>query len=74
MLLKGWIKLSVSPHDSPALLVCKRTGTLQICIEFLALNTNMKFDVFPLPCITDLLDKLGKAKHFSSINPATALQ
>ena len=72
MLDKGWIKPSVSPYGCPVLLVQKKTGKLQMCIDFHALNANIKLDVFPLPCIADLLDRLGKAKCFSSIDLATA--
>ena len=50
----------------------KKTGKLRMCIDFHALNANTKLDVFPLPCIANLLDKLGKAKYFSSIDLATA--
>ena len=72
MLAKGWIKPSVSPYGSPVLFVWKKTGKLQMCIDFHALNANTKLDVFPLPRIADLLDRLGKAKYFSSIDLATA--
>ena len=72
MLAKGWIKPSVSPYGSPVLFVQKKTGELWMCIDFHALNANTKLDVFPLPCIADLLDRLGKAKYFSSIDLATA--
>ena len=42
-----------------------------MCIDFQALNANTKLDVFLLPHIADLLDKLGKAKYLSSIDLAT---
>ena len=41
-------------------------------LDFCVLNANTKLDVFPLPRIADLLDRLGKAKYFSSIDLATA--
>ena len=72
MLAKGWIKPNVSPYGSPVLFVRKKTGNLRMCIDFCALNANMKLDVFPLPRIADLLDRLGKATYFNSINLATA--
>ena len=72
MLAKGWIKPSVSPYGGPVLFVQKKTGKLWMCIDFCALNANTKLDVFPLPRIADLLDRLGKAKYFSSIDLATA--
>ena len=72
MLAKGWIKPSVSPYSSPVLFVQKKIGKLQICIDFHALNANMKLNVFLLPRIADLLDRLYKAKYFSSVYLATA--
>ena len=72
MLAKGWIKPNVSLYSSPALFVRKKTAELQMCIGFHELNANTKLDVFLFPCIADLLDRLGKAKYFSSINLATA--
>ena len=72
MLTKGWIKPSASLYSSPVLFIQKKTGELQMRIDLYALNANTKLDVFPLPCIADLLEKLGKAKYFSSIDLTTA--
>ena len=72
MLAKGWIKPSVSLYSIPVLFVQKKTGELLVCINFCAQNANTKLDVFPLPFIADFLDRLGKAKYFSSIDLATA--
>ena len=47
-------------------------GKLQMCIDFCALNAKTKLDVFLLPCIGNFLDKLAKAKCFSSIDLAIA--
>ena len=61
------------PHMiAPVLFIQKKTGKLRMCIDFYALNANTKLDVFPLPCIADLLDRLGKGKYFSSIDLAKA--
>ena len=38
--------------------------------RFQALNSNKKLDIFLLPCISDLLDRLGHATVFSSIDLA----
>ena len=43
-----------------------------MCIDFHAINSNTKLDVFLLPSIADLLDKLGNTKYFSNIDLATA--
>ena len=72
MLAKGWIKHSISCIVALYCLSQKKTGELRICIDFYALNSNIKLDVFPLPCIADFLDKLDKAENFSSIDLATA--
>ena len=72
MLAKGWSKPSISQYGSPVLFVQKKTGELRICIYFCELNANIKLDVFPLPHIIDLLDRLGKTKYFSSIDLAIA--
>ena len=72
MIAKGWIHLSVSPYGAPILFVHKKTGELCMCVDLQALNSNIQLDVFPLPCISDLLDWLGRATVFSSINLASA--
>ena len=74
MIAKGWINPSVSPYGAPILFMCKKTGELWMCVDFQALNSNMQLDVFPLPRISDLLDQLGHATVFSSIDLAHAYQ
>ena len=59
MLAKGWIRLSVSPYKAPILFVNKKTGKLRMHVDFRALNSMIRLDVFPIPRISDLLDKLG---------------
>ena len=72
MLEKGWIRPSVSPYGAPLLFVCKKTGKLRMCIDYHALNCQTKLDIFPIPRIADLLDRLGRARFFSSVDLATA--
>ena len=72
MIAKGWIRPSVSPYGAPILFVRKKTGELRMCVDFQALNSNTQLDIFPLPRISDLLDWLGHATVFSSINLAHA--
>ena len=38
------------------LFVCKKDGSLCLCVNFHGLNKIMKKDCYPLPCISDLLD------------------
>ena len=72
MLEKGWVRPSVSPYGHPILFVRKKTGELRMCIDFRSLNKNTIVDKFPLPRISDLLDKLSRAKYFSSIDLSAA--
>ena len=65
MLEKGWLHPSVSPCGAPLLFVHKKTGKLEVCIDYRALNHQTKLDVFPIPCIADLLDHLDCASFFS---------
>ena len=64
----GVIEESQSPWASPVLLVPKKDGTRRFCTDFRQLNAVTKSDVFPLPRIDDILDKLGGCQFFSSID------
>ena len=72
MLEKGWIYSSMSPYGALLLFVCKKTGKLRMCIDYRALNHQTKLDVFPIPRIADLLDRLGRAHYFLLVDLATA--
>ena len=71
MLEKGWIGPSMSPYGAPMLFVRKKTRKLRMCIDYHALNHQTKLDVFPIPCIAVLLDHLGRAHFFPSVDLAT---
>ena len=72
MLEKGWIRPSVLPYGVPILFVYKKTGELHMCVNFCSLNHQTWLDMFPIPRIHDLLDKLGKACVFSAIDLSSA--
>ena len=67
---EGVIQPSSSPWASAIVLVCKKDGTLRICVDYHQLNSVTKLDTFPLPRIDDLLDQLGNAKYFTSLDLA----
>ena len=50
----------------------QKTSELHMCIDFCSLNKQMHLDIFPIPHIHNLLDKLGKAQIFSAIDLSSA--
>ncbi len=71
MLKQGVIRPSNSPWASPIVIVKKKDGTDRFCIDFRKLNQITRKDAFPLPNITEILDQLGKAQIFSSLDLAS---
>lgn len=71
MLEKGIIEPSFSPWSSPVVLVRKKTGEVRFCVDYRRLNEVTKKDVYPLPRIDDILDRLGGSKYFSQLDLAS---
>ena len=68
MLQHKIIQPSSSPAASPIVLVKKKDGTWRFAIDYRKLNSITKKDAFPLPTIVDMLDHLGDAKFFSTLD------
>lgn len=68
MLANNIIRPSNSPWASPIVLVLKKDGTLRFCVDYHKLNAVTKKDSYPLPRIDDILDSLGNAKYFLSLD------
>ena len=49
----------------------KKTGELRMTVDYRALNKQTKKDIYLLPRIDDLLDKLSRAKYLSAIDLAS---
>ncbi|GBN83835.1 Retrovirus-related Pol polyprotein from transposon 17.6 [Araneus ventricosus] len=73
LLQAGLIKESNSPYSSPATLAFKRDEgkKTRLCIDLRKLNALCKSDSEHLPLMDSLLDKLSKAKIFSSLDLAS---
>jgi len=70
------IRPSSSQWNAPLLVVPKKADAsgkqkLRIVIDFRKLNDLTIGDSFPLPNITDILDQLGNAKYFSTLDLAS---
>ena len=68
MLESGTIRPSWSTWCNAVVLVRKKDGSLQFCIDFCCLNTCMKKDPYPLPRIQEVLESLVGAGHFSCLD------
>lgn len=72
MLDDGIIEPSVSHFNSPILLVQKKSSTdkkkWRLVVDFRQLNKKLLADKFPLPRIDEILDQLGRAKYFSTLD------
>jgi Reverse transcriptase (RNA-dependent DNA polymerase) len=64
----GYIRPTQSSHGAPILFVKKKDGSLQLCVDFRALNNVTKKDRDPLPLISDLLDAPRKAWLYTKID------
>lgn len=72
MLKQNIIQNSTSPYNSPILLVPKKNNTgdnkWRLVVDFRQLNKRIVPDKFPLPRIDEILDQLGRAKYFSTLD------
>ena len=72
MLDQNIIQNSTSPYNSPILLVPKKNNTgdnkWRLVVDFRQLNKRIVPDKFPLPRIDEILDQLGRARYFSTLD------
>lgn len=65
---KGVIRESISSWSSPIVLVKKKDGKLRFCVDYRELNKITVKDAYPLPRISDILDTLGGAAFYSTLD------
>ena len=68
---RGIVQPSSSPWASPVVLVPKKDGSLRFCVDFRRLNSITTKDVYPLPRVDDILDTLGNARYFTTLDLAS---
>lgn len=71
LLQNDTIEPSVSEYNSPILLVPKKYNNekkWRLVVDYRQLNKRLLADKFPLPRIDDILDQLGRAKYFSTLD------
>ena len=61
-----------SAWASPVVLVNKRDGSVRFCVDYHALNSITKPELFPLPRIDDCLDVLGGNDTFTTMDACSA--
>jgi len=65
---KGYIRPSQSPMASPFFFVAKKDGRLRPCQDYRYLNDWTIKNAYPLPLISEIMDKLGGAKFFTKFD------
>ena len=68
MLDGGAIQPSQSPWCNAVVLVRKKDGLLQFCIDFRRLNAWTKKDAYPLPRMQETMESMLGAQHFSCMD------
>lgn len=76
MLKKNIIRESCSPWSSPVWIVPKKDDALgnkkwRMVIDYRKINDKTIDDKYPIPNITDILDKLGRSNYFTTLDLAS---
>ena len=64
----SYIRPSKSPYGAPMLFRKKHDGSLQLCIDYRALNKITIKHKYHIPRIDDLFDQLGDVRYFTKID------
>lgn len=65
---KGFVRPSSSPAGAPILFVKKKDGSLRLCVDYRGLNGVTVKNRYALPLISELLNRLHKAKCFMKLD------
>jgi hypothetical protein len=65
---KGYIRPSQSPMASPTFFIKKKDGGLRPCQDYRYLNDWTIKNAYPLPLISELMDKIKDTKYFTKLD------
>lgn len=71
-LAKGFIRPSSSPYSAPVLLVKKQSGGIRVCVDYRALNGLTIKNRYPIPLVSETMDRLSRAKYFTTLDVISA--
>ena len=69
---KGFIRISKSPAAAPVIFVKKANGDLRFCVDYRGLNDATIKNRYPLPLISETLDRLSKARFYTKLDIISA--
>lgn len=72
LLDKSFIRVSAASAAAPVLFVHKPGGGLRFCVDYRGLNKLSKKDRYPLPLITETLERIAKARWFTKLDVIAA--
>jgi hypothetical protein len=67
-LANGFIQRSSSPAAAPMLFAKKKDSGLQLCVDYRALNRATVKNRYPVPLISEMLDRLRRARIFTKLD------
>jgi hypothetical protein len=67
-LANGFIQRSSSPVAAPILFAKNKDGGLRLCVDYRALNAGTIKNRYPLPLISEMLDRVGGARFFTKLD------
>jgi hypothetical protein len=67
-LANGRIVESSSPAGAPIIFVPKKDGSLRLCVDYRGLNKVTIKNRYPIPLISELMDRLSGARYFTRLD------